>query len=234
MIVLGIETATVICSAGIARDDKVIGEIRLAVKNVHAEALTASARDLLALLQLSFADLDGIAVSIGPGSFTGLRIGLATAKGLAFSLSKPIVGIETLQAQAAAVALRNGFIVPILRARQNEVYASRYRVMGNDLAQEQPAAVFSLTEFAKWLEPPAMLCGNGVAMVAGLLDGKQDIEVIPEAWCELSGGKIAVMGFRRLQHGEADDAATLEPVYVQEFRMGAKGGRRDEMKPLKN
>ncbi len=220
MIVLGIETATVICSVGVARDEQIIGEIRLAVKNIHAEVLAASVHDLLALLNVPFTALDGIAVSVGPGSFTGLRIGLATAKGLAFSLSKPLMGIETLQAQAAAVASTDGFIVPVLRARQNEVYASRYLVTGNDLVQAQPAAVFSLTEFAKWLAPPAILCGNGVSMLAGagLLDGQQDIEVIPETRCVLSGGKIAELGFRRLQRGEADDAATLEPRYVQGFR----------------
>jgi len=224
MIVLGIETAAVICSVGIARGEQIIGEIRLAVKNIHAEVLTATIRDLLALLNLPFTALDGIAVSIGPGSFTGLRIGLATAKGLAFSLGKPLVSIDTLQSQATAVASTNGFIVPVLRARQNEVYAARYHATGGELDQVEPAAVFSLTEFAKWLEPPAVLCGNGVSMLAsaGLLDGKKGIEVIPEIACPLSGGKIAELGMRRLQRGEVDDAAMLEPRYVQEFMRSPK------------
>lgn len=224
MMVLGIETATVVCSVGIARDEQVIGEIRLAVKNIHAEALTASIRDLLALLQVSPAEIDGIAVSIGPGSFTGLRIGLATAKGLAFSLGKPLVGIDTLHAQAAAVGWREGFIVPVIRARRNEIYAARYRASGNALELVQPAATFLLPDFVEWLQTPAVLCGSGGPMLlgAGLLDRKRDIEVIPETASLLSGGKVAELGSVRLRHGERDEVATLEPVYVQDFRITPK------------
>jgi len=226
MIVLGIETATVICSVGLAKDEQVIGEIRLAVKNIHAEVLTESIRDLLGVLQISFSDLDGIAVSIGPGSFTGLRIGVATAKGLAFSLSKPIVGIDTLYAQAMAVQLiqKSEFIVPVIRSRQNEVYAARYRVVGDELELAERAQVFAVNDFVAWLKTPAVLCGNGVTMATGvgLLEGKSDIKVIPESACALSGGKIAELGLKRLMRGEADDVATLEPMYVQEFRIGSK------------
>jgi len=226
MIVLGIETATVICSAGVAKDEYIIGEIRLAVKNIHAESLAESIRNLLDLLQISFSDLDGIAVSIGPGSFTGLRIGLATAKGLAFSLGKPIVGIDTLYAQAAAAqsVQKSGFIVPVIRSRQNEVYAARYGVVGDELELAEPAQVFAVNDFVAWLKTPAVLCGNGVTMVAtaGLLEGKMDIEIIPETACALSGGKIAELGMRRLMRGETDDVAALEPVYVQEFQIATK------------
>lgn len=226
MMVLGIETATVICSVGIAKDEHVIGEIRLAVKNIHAESLAESIRNLLGLLQISFWDLGGIAVSIGPGSFTGLRIGLATAKGLAFSLGKPIVGIDTLYAQAAATQLvqKNDFIVPVIRSRQNEVYAARYRVVGDELELTERAQVFALNDFGELLKAPAVLCGNGVPMIAsaGLLEGKMDIEIIPETACALSGGKIAELGLKRLKRGETDDVAALEPVYVQEFRIGSK------------
>jgi tRNA threonylcarbamoyladenosine biosynthesis protein TsaB len=226
MIVLGIETATMICSVGVAKDEHVIGEICLAVKNIHAEALSESIRDLLGLLQIPFSDLGGVAVSIGPGSFTGLRIGLATAKGLAFSIGKPIVSIDTLLAQAAAAQLirRHEFIVPVIRSRQNEVYAARYRVIENELKLIEHAQVFTLKDFFAWLKAPAVLCGNGVAMLtaAGLHDHKTDIEVIPEAACPLSGGKIAELGMKRLKRGEADDVAAVEPRYVQEFRIESK------------
>jgi tRNA threonylcarbamoyladenosine biosynthesis protein TsaB len=226
MIMLGIETATVICSAGVAKDEHVIGEIRLAVKNIHAEALSDSIRNLLGLLQIPFSDLDGIAVSIGPGSFTGLRIGMATAKGLAFSLNKPIAGIDTLYAQAAAAVLirKREFIVPVIRSRQNEVYAARYRVVGDELKLVERAGVFTVNDFVAWLKTPATLCGNGVAMITstGLPEGKKDIEIIPESACPLSGGKIAELGMKRLMHGDSDDVAALEPVYVQEFRIVSK------------
>jgi tRNA threonylcarbamoyladenosine biosynthesis protein TsaB len=226
MIVLGIETATTICSAGIAKDGQVIGEFRLVVKNIHAEALAEGIRDLLALLKLAFSALDGIAASIGPGSFTGLRIGLATAKGLAFSLGKPIVGIDTLYAQAgAAHAVRKSeFIVPVIRSRQGEVYAARYRVDGRELELVEQARVFALNDFVAWLETPALLCGNGVAMLtpASLHVHDAGIELLSEAACPLSGGKIAELGLKRLMRGEADEVASLEPVYVQEFKLESK------------
>lgn len=222
MIVLGIETATMICSAGIARDEQVIGEFRLAIKNIHAEALVESIRNLLLLLNLPFSALDGIAVSIGPGSFTGLRIGVATAKGLAFSLGKPLLGIETLyaQAEAALANARSEFIVPVIRSRQNEVYAARFHFDRGALKCVEPAATFSSTEFAGWIKPPALICGNAASMIvtAGLLDGKKEIDLMAESACPLSGGKIAELGLRQIMRGETDDVGALEPLYVQEFR----------------
>jgi len=224
MIVLGIETATVICSVGIAKDDQAIGETRLSVKNIHAEVLTDSIRGLLGVLRISFSDLDGIAVSIGPGSFTGLRIGAATAKGLAFSLGKPIVGIDTLyaQAMAAPVVQKSEFIVPVIRSRQKELYAARYRRDGGELVCVHPAAVFSIAALASWLTPPALICGNAAPMIveAGLLDGKNEIDFVATSACQLSGARIAELGLQRLKRGDADDLANLEPAYVQEFQLG--------------
>jgi len=224
MMVLGIETATMICSAGVAAEERIIGDIRLAVKNIHAEVLAKSIEDLLGLLQMSSAQLDGIAVSMGPGSFTGLRIGLATAKGLAFSLKRPIVGIPTLLAQAAATGRTEGDIVPVIRARQDEVYAARFRASGQKLELVQPAAVFRTTEFAQWLEAPALLCGNGLSMLTSseLSNRHADLEFVPETACPLSGGLIAQLGLERLRRGEADDLAALEPMYVQDFAVGPR------------
>lgn len=224
MIVLGIETATVVCSVGVAEDGQVIGEIRLAAKNIHAEALADSIRDLLNLLGLLPAGLDGIAVSSGPGSFTGLRIGVATAKGLAFSLGKPLVGVDTLHAQAAAAGRSAGTIVPVIRARRDEVYAARYRALGERLELVDAARVFRLAEFVEWLPVPAVLCGSGVSMLvaARLLSGAERIEIVPEPACLLSGGKIAELGGARLRLGEYDDPAALQPRYAYDFGIDSR------------
>ncbi|MGH7456047.1 MAG: tRNA (adenosine(37)-N6)-threonylcarbamoyltransferase complex dimerization subunit type 1 TsaB, partial [bacterium] len=130
--ILGIETATTICSVGIADNEKVIAEIRFDIKNIHAEVLSESIEQLLRLSGIALKNIEAFAVSIGPGSFTGLRIGLATAKGLAFAGGKPLVAVGTLLAQAAAcgqcsVNSNQWSVVPVMKARAGEVYAACFQ-----------------------------------------------------------------------------------------------------------
>src|SRR5574341_1504188 len=136
MILLGIETATSICGVGIADRERVIAEIRFNIKNIHAEALAESITHLLRIAAISLHHIEAFAVSIGPGSFTGLRIGLATVKGLAFAGAKPVVPVGTLLAQAAASCMlispfgwqvasggeQKVCMVPVIKARQGEIY----------------------------------------------------------------------------------------------------------------
>jgi len=228
-LILGIETATSICSVGIADGEQIIAESRFNIKNIHAEILAESINQLLKLSGISLEQIAAFAVSIGPGSFTGLRIGLATAKGLAFASGKRLVAVSTLQAQARAsnqysVNGKQCSVIPVIKAREGEVYTARFQNAWPAPLQQSDEMLLSVAHFKQWLQPPAVLCGNGVAMLQklGVLENLSDIAVVPEAAAMLSGGVIARLGATKLALNETADLPNLEPRYLQEFTVGPK------------
>ncbi len=227
--ILGIETATSICSVGLAAGGQIIAELRFNIKNVHAEILAESIQQLLKLSGVSLQQMTAFAVSIGPGSFTGLRIGLATAKGLAFTSGKPLVAVSTLQAQAAAgmqCSVRGAqySVIPVIKAREGEVYTARFQNTWPEPRQQSDEMLLPVGPFQQWLQPPAALCGNGVAMLQkhGVLENLSDSVAVPETAALLSGGIIARLGEIKLARGETADLPNLEPRYLQEFALGPR------------
>jgi len=228
-LILGLETATSICSVGIADGEQIIAELRFNIKNIHAEILAESINQLLKLSGISLPQIAAFAVSIGPGSFTGLRIGLATAKGLAFASGKPLVAVSTLQAQAAAsnqysVISEQYSVVPVIKAREGEIYTARFQNTWPLPVPQSDERLLTVAHFQQWLQPPAALCGNGVAMLQkqGVLENLSDIAVVPEPAAMLSGGVIARLGATMLARGETADLPNLEPRYLQEFTVGPR------------
>jgi tRNA threonylcarbamoyladenosine biosynthesis protein TsaB len=235
-VILGIETATTICSVGIASGEKIIAELRFDIKNIHAEVLSESINQLLRLSGTDLKNIEAFAVSIGPGSFTGLRIGLATAKGLAFASGKPLVVVSTLQAQAAIQQcsvnigqLESPFgwsVIPVIKARAGEIYTARFQNAWPAPILQSDEVLLAVQDFPKWLQPPAVLCGNGIAMLQKheVLTDSSDIVIVPDAAAMLSGGVIARLGATRLARGETADLPNLEPRYLQEFEIGPRKG----------
>ena len=133
MKLLAIDTSTDRLSLAVTDGDKVIGRFHRPAKRSHSRLLIPSIDKLLKKAKLKLKDIDGFVVSIGPGSFTGLRIGVTTVKGLAYSLRKPIVTVPTLNAIAHNIKNFRGIICPVLDARKNKVYACIYRSDGNTI-----------------------------------------------------------------------------------------------------
>ena len=164
MRILAIETATIAASAAILDENKLHGETYTDYKLKHSEKLLPLVEDLLRDLRLSMADMDLFAVSAGPGSFTGLRIGAATAKAFSHACQKPLMGVSTLEALAYGQPYFPGMICPILDAQQNAVYSGQFRWengtlmrLGEDAAVPLP---FLLERFTG--EEPVLFCGDGV------------------------------------------------------------------------
>lgn len=126
MRILGIETATSVISVAVAEDNKVLGEFSLTAKQGHMKNLLPLIDQLLSGLEIGVGDLDGFAVSVGPGSFTSLRVGLATCKALAHTAKKPVVDVSTLDVLAWGLQGVSGLICPVLTARRDEVYTALY------------------------------------------------------------------------------------------------------------
>jgi tRNA threonylcarbamoyl adenosine modification protein YeaZ len=136
MRLLALETATLAGGAALLEDGRLVGESRLNIQLTHSERVLAVVDRLLQDCAWEIASLRGLAVSIGPGSFTGLRVGAATAKGLALALDVPVAPVPTLDALAATLPFADAPVVPLLAARKNEVYCSLYRWRDGAMARE--------------------------------------------------------------------------------------------------
>lgn len=216
MRVLGIETATQVCGIAITEDAQLLGEYRLNIKNVHSERLVGAIEKMFSDVGLRPNDLQGIAVSIGPGSFTGLRIGLSVAKGIAFSLDIPLAAVPTLEALAWQAPVDDGAICAVLRARANLVYAGRYHRQGESVIADGEVRVMDANQLDGFVEPGLVFIGNGTEVIGERmreLGGR----LLPKRYSLPSGLTIATLGTARLECGEKEAVHSLEPLYVQQF-----------------
>lgn len=218
MRVLGIETATWTASVAIIDEALTLAEKSLPDSTSHATALFPLVNDTLRAAQVSLDDLDLIAVSIGPGSFTGLRIGLSVAKGLALAHDRPIVGVPTLEALAVAAGPRSQVLWTVLDARKREVYAAAFHCTAADgVAMIAPPTVCSAAQLAAQLAPPCVVIGDGVDVYREVWRARlgSGIELQSAASVRPSGAAVARLGLRRFRAGGADAVDELEPYYVR-------------------
>lgn len=219
---LGIETATSIASVGIAGADHVLAAQSLPQGGSHARTLLPLIDSTLASVGIGLRALDLIAVSIGPGSFSGLRIGLSVAKGLAMATGLPVVGVPTLDAYAERAAPRRGLVCPVLDARKGEVYAAAFRWSDGRQDSAHPACVIppaavAPQRFAAGIELPCTLIGDGVDAYTSLWRRElgESAELIPYAVLPPSGSVVARLGLARAAAFGADVLADLEPRYCR-------------------
>lgn len=229
MHVLGIETATSIASVGIVNADQVVTELEQPMRGSHARTLLPLIDAALAAAHLELGALDLIAVSIGPGSFTGLRIGLSVAKGLALATGLRVVGVPTLEAYAHRAGPRPGLLCPVLDARKGEVYGAAFRFDHHGDAAAAIAAATDLQcvlapvaiapkQFAARVQKPCTLFGDGVDAYAELWQRElgDDAELIPFADLAPSGAIVARLAIARAAAADAVDVTDLEPSYCRQ------------------
>jgi tRNA threonylcarbamoyladenosine biosynthesis protein TsaB len=214
---LGIETATSIASVGIVVADHVVTECALPNRGNHARTLLPLIDTALAGAGIGLRDLDLLAVSIGPGSFTGLRIGLSVAKGLALATELPVIGVPTLDAYAYSAGPRPGLLCPVLDARKGEVYASAFRWQLPEPECVMAPAAMAPEHFAAVLRAPCTLIGDGVDAYRELWRRElgEAAELIPFAQLPPSGAGVARLGIARAAARGTDDITALEPSYCR-------------------
>ena len=224
MTVLGIETATSVCAAALVRDGATVEEAAVDRENVHAERLVGLVDEVLRRAGIGLRALDAIAVSIGPGSFTGLRIGLSVAKGFAYAASLPIVGVPTLEALARhAAALENvpedTGILAALDARRDEVYCQLFTGRAGRITSAWEAASMTVGELRGLIAGrEVIVAGNAARKVIGAepaLLPRVRAASAPASQC--SAAAVARLGSAMIGSVGADNAATLEPRYIKEF-----------------
>ena len=225
---LAIETATTVCAAAVVDEARILSEASLDEKYVHAEKLMTQVNAVLTQSACALNMLDAIAVSIGPGSFTGLRIGLSVAKGLSFATGKPLVAVPTLLALAQRVVdeklvSKGEYVLAVLDARRDEVYCQWFVVEDEEaqpLGTERDIPVAVVIDEQR--EGRVFVTGDALVKVRDALQkgGRRsgpEWHFVPEPFAHCSAGSVGRIGETMLTRHEVSDAVTLEPRYIKEF-----------------
>jgi len=228
MRILAVETSTLAGGAALVDEDRVVGCQLLDIALTHSERLMAMVDRLLVDCGWSLGGLDGLAVAVGPGSFTGLRVGIAVVKGLALATDLPVAAVPTLDALAAAVPFAAGAVYPVLDARKGEVYLSMYRWESGGMLRVWEYLALPPALAAARIEPPAVLLGDGATACLAMVSPAADVWLAPPAQRMPSPALVAQLGHRALAAGQRVEADDLVPIYLRpsEAELGARGGSR--------
>ncbi|MCR5214280.1 MAG: tRNA (adenosine(37)-N6)-threonylcarbamoyltransferase complex dimerization subunit type 1 TsaB [Eubacterium sp.] len=222
MKILGIESSGMVASVAIVENEVLIAEYTMNHKRTHSETLLPMIDEIVKMSETELSSIDAIALAAGPGSFTGLRIGAATAKGLALSIEKPIIPVKTCEGLAFNMWGADGLVCPIIDARRNQVYTGLYRVMGNiDVIMDQdPMDIHDLIEYIN-NEPEARggvtFLGDGIPIYQDSIweEIKVPCKMAPANMNRQRAGSIAAYGeflYRERKYMDADD---FGPEYLR-------------------
>jgi tRNA threonylcarbamoyladenosine biosynthesis protein TsaB len=217
-LILQIETATQVCSAALSVNGETIALKELQANNIHAGSLTLFIQEVMASGGYSYSNLDAIAVSKGPGSYTGLRIGVSTAKGLCFALDKPLIAIGTLGMMAKGFLKANpdynGLVCPMIDARRMEVFTS---VFDSSLATIEPVSAKIIDEQSfkdQLIKAPVTFIGDGAEKCKAALN---DPNALFSAENFNSAGNMSELSFDAFLNQSFEDLAYFEPFYLKDF-----------------
>ena len=230
MRILGLDTATAVSSVALLEDGKISAEAVfpphslnevVAVTSNHSETVLPLIHSVLESTRRRLSDIDAIGVSIGPGSFTGLRIGLALVKGIAYEWNLPVVGVSSLEAHAARLVEFSGVICPLLDARKQEVYAALFDRRNGELARRLADQAIEVSELGGlWGGIPddaaIALVGNGATryreQILELLQGRA--QIVGESCCGSVAAAVAQLALARLGEAPGADLGQLVPLYL--------------------
>ena len=212
---LGIETSTAVCSVALACDARVIVEYTLELGSHHSERLQPMVEMALQEARLSVGDLDGVAVAAGPGSFTGLRIGMGLAKGLCRGAGLKFVRVSTLSAMAFGAGVEGMPVCPMLDARRGDVYAGVYDLVGGNPVSRMPDRAGAVSSWVTRLPRPVMVLGDGAVAYRDVIVDALGRDAYFASLGRPTAGAVALLGQARCERGEVDDVETAEPFYLR-------------------
>lgn len=216
MKILALESTALTASAALCEEDTLLGEITLNHGNTHSETLLPMAEFLLGQFRMKASEVGLFAVTTGPGSFTGVRIGVATVKGLAFGTKIPCAGVSALAALADRLALSGGLICPVMNARRNQVYTALFRSADGKVQRLLPDSVMSLEALQILLteyREPVYLCGDGYPLAMQALS--VPLVPVPENLRLPSAASVARVACQMRDAGMLVSDRALSPVYLR-------------------
>ena len=219
MLILAFETSAKAASVALLEKGKLLGENYQNTGLTHSQTLMQMCEDLLDCCGKTVGDITAVAVANGPGSFTGVRIGVAAAKGFAWGRELPCYGVSTLEAMAESLGVYDGYVVPTMDARRNQTYTAIFRADAGKLTRilEDSAIAFAeLGEKLKKCEKPIFLVGDGAVLCYNTLEETVSGLVLPpEHRIHQRAVGVALVAQKLIEQGENGDAAGLTPNYLR-------------------
>lgn len=220
MNILGIDSSGLVASAAVISEGMLVSEFTVNNKQTHSQTLLPMIEQVINMSGVALEELDAIAVSAGPGSFTGLRIGASTAKGMALALDKPIVSVPTLEGLAYRVGVSDAVVCPMMDARRNQVYTGMYRIAHNIpecLLDQCAVPIEEIAEKINHLGERVLLLGDGVPVHMAFLEEHLDApyEVAPVHMNRQSAAAVAALGEIYFCEGRAEHAREHRPIYLR-------------------
>jgi len=214
---LAIDTSTDTASLALVHDDEILAELSWRSGQNHTTQLLPSLSYLLEQTELSLQQADCVIVAKGPGSYNGLRIGISTAKGLAFGLSIPIIGISTLEVEAYQHAGTGLPVCPIFNAGREEIATATYQKKGNKWRQLTAEHLTTVEILCSRITTKTIFCGEFVPSIASRLRKqlKENAVIVPPAARLRRASYLAELGLKRFKAGDFDNPATLQPQYFR-------------------
>ena len=217
MKILSIDTSTVTCTVGIVDGDRILAESVDSSGQTHARHLMGMIDSAMAASGVPIQEIDGFAVVTGPGTFTGLRIGISTIKGLAYGLSRPVAGVTSLEALAAQADLPTKLICPVMDARRSEVYYGLYASEKGELRQTAPHRVAPPSELVKSVREPCQFIGNGARLYQETFEAALGplSRFSLACWDTIHTETIARLALKQFQENEGENLPAVSPYYIR-------------------
>lgn len=219
MPILAIDTATMVSSVAVADEKKLLGELTVQTRLTHSETLLPHIQQVLKMAGVAKNQLKAVAVSLGPGSFTGLRIGLGAAKAIAYGLNIPIIGVPTTEALAWHYPVPGIVTIPFIDAQKGNVYSGIYAWQESKIVELSPVQVYTLDEALELCgqqDTTVMAVGD---MVQKKLANRQDLpanlQIPPHHMVMPRAANVAMAGLSRLAQVKVDSVMNLEPIYIR-------------------
>lgn len=217
--ILQIETATPVCSVAVSKSGETIAVVEAAQMNIHASQLTIFVEEVLRKAEISMQQLDAIAISMGPGSYTGLRIGVSTAKGLCYGLNLPLLAINTLDSMVHGFSMlqtaKDGYsLVPMIDARRMEVYTAQYNMVGLAKTKDTEASIIDSDFFAHTIDN-FILFGNGADKFADMFTSVKNVTIAMSF--SNSAGHMSQLAYAKFCSKSFEDLIYFEPFYLKDF-----------------
>ncbi len=222
MLILALDSTALAASVALCEDEALLAEFTVNTGHTHSETLLPMVEAALAVAGRTVDDIDLFACTAGPGSFTGVRIGAATIKGLAFGRGKPCVGVSTLESLAHNALPQTGIICPAMNARREQVYNALFASAGTALDRLCPDRALAISDLGQELagqypNRPLFLVGDGAQLVLDRLGETlgERLQMLPERLLHQSGYNTAQLAYRSYRNGEYTTDAALAPVYLR-------------------
>ncbi len=220
MKILALDSSGLVASVAVVSEDVLLAEYTINYKKTHSQTLLPMLDEIVKMIELDLKDIDAIAVAAGPGSFTGLRIGSSTAKGLGLALNKPIIAVPTVEGLAFNLYGTDKLICPIMDARRNQVYTGLYEFKGTEFAVVEPQEAVGIDEIAdkiNQLDRSVIFLGDGVEVYQ---DQLKTLMKVPYSFAPLHlskqrAGAIGALGVIYFKKGLVEDADLHRPTYLR-------------------